>query len=686
MMVDKKRLAVAIGVAVLALAVRLPGAGEMMTVDEENWMLRSGMFWHELFAQRDPGGTFVTSHPGAVTTWVAGAGIVLQESRLGIDIDTSNLRHFRRAAVLPVVVVGALLVGVMAYVVGRLLNWQAAAVGGVLLATEPYLVGMSQIVHVDMLLAQFMALAVLSSLVYWRERGVRWLVATGVFTGLAFATKLLPALWLGVFFLVEFVVWRRRRFATSLLLVLGVAMLTFYAAWPALWVKTGLDRYYVRDVATIATVEHVALSETEEAIVPASFYARTVAGRLTPGSLLMSVGVAVLLGRYAWARYRQRSLVRQAALPDRKLIPAAVIGWLLLFAVSYLLFITVPAKKADRYALPALTALVMLSGLGWYIVGRLLIDRFVCTGKQFQPCRVLSPLIAVALTAVLVVRAVALSPYAIAYNNPWLPDIRPVSQQGWGEGLDQAAAWLNRHVLAERLMVASWYPSVLRTYFNGKTAELSARDDHRVGYVVTYRNMGGRGADTLAAAVLDEYREREPAQVVRVLGEPYVWIYEVLGLHYFDRHVGELIGEMEVGQVVPVEQPAFSAVEIGFATFDSRRNTHDVILHVRESVEAAEDLRTVRVNASELVDGEYYRFMFEPIREAAGRAFFLSLTSPESVPGDAVTVWFTPADVLPGQLMLRRAPLKPGQTNREALRPGDLAYRIPDEEGTSPHK
>jgi hypothetical protein len=113
------------------------------------------------------------------------------------------------------------------------------------------------------------------------------------------------------------------------------------------------------------------------------------------------------------------------------------------------------------------------------------------------------------------------------------------------------------------------------------------------------------------------------------------------------------------------ERDKWSAIEIGFATFSSRTNTEDVIVHVRDSLSATEDLRTARVNARAIVDNEWQKFTWEPIPNSAGREFFVTLTSPTSTPGNAVTVRYSDVDVRPGQLYVNGEP-----------KPGDLAYRI----------
>ncbi len=671
--------------AVLALAVRLPGLGDFMTVDEAKWMVRSGQFYHKLFLQGDPSGTFITTHPGASVMWLAGAGIVWQESRLGFDIDTSNLKHFRLAAALPVAAASALLIGLNVGLLARLLDWRAAGLAGVVLATDPYLTGMSQIVHPDALLALFMTGSFLAFIVYWQEVRRRWLMLTGVLAGLAAATKLLPSLWLLAVFaiMVAASLWLRRSWGVQsyeklrfrdVLFAAAIAVAVLALAWPALMTRSDLQTGAVIDTArNIMSQEHVAPEVSKEPIRPASFYLRTVAGRGTPFTLILSAGMLVAAVR-SWRRNREMPLVM----------------WFFIYAAGYLVLITLAAKKADRYALPALVMLPLMAGWGLGVAMTVMQRRGglaaqVVAGERDLWTKMAAvwgrkPRLAVITAAIillLLAQVLLWSPYAIAYSNPSLPGIRPASQQGWGEGLDAAARLLNTHPVGEELYIASWYPSVTGTYFKGKTMSLSSRNDKRVAYVLTYRNMAGRAQDDVASNVLDEWRESRPVYTVAIGGRPYVNIYALTRLHYFPRHAGELTGGIEVGQVIPVARDNWSALDVGLATFSGRSNTGDVVLHVREDVNAREDLRTVAVNASEIKDSDWHRFEFEPIKNSSSRTYYVSLTSPQSVEGDAVTVKLTDYDLLPGEMVLRRRPLKAGEKNSDFLRSGDLAYRLP---------
>ncbi|MEX2055138.1 MAG: phospholipid carrier-dependent glycosyltransferase [Candidatus Andersenbacteria bacterium] len=646
----------------LALVLRLPGLDQFMTVDEENWLLRGGFFWHELFRKNHPAGTFTTTHPGVLTMWLAGGGISWQEKALGYDVDTSNIRDFREAALWPLVVTTSLLIGLLSLAVA---HGAGAGVGwatGLLLATDPYLAGMSQIVHVDALLALLMALSAVLWLRYLRQPKTALLIGAAVATGLALLNKFLPALWLLPFFgWTALTVWRPSSWPTwktvtsRLLSLLAVAALTIFIVWPASWSYNNTLFYFRKDVPTIVTQEH---SQREESAVndPRTFYIRTILGRASLTTTLLVVVAIVVALRLS-----------------RRHSPEAYVVWYwLTYAAGFLLLISQVAKKGDRYALPAHVALLLLAAWGAVKVWPLL-AQYVPSLHRFKSWA--PHVAAMLLITALFAQLWQWVPYAIAYNNP-LFHVRPLPQQGWGEGLDAAAAWLNAHPLAEEMHIASWYPAVMAPFFKGKTLSLSSRHDGRVAFVVLYRNMQGRGADEEATDLLKEYQDREPVHTIKINGVPYVWMYETIGLRYFERHVGELTGGAQVGQMIPIKKNNWNMVAFGLSNFNSRLNTQDVILHIRESVESTQDLRTVVVNARDIDDQAYHSFTFDPLPDSAGKTYFVSLTSPTSTAGNAITARFTTRDFLPGQFFWRLDALKEGQTNQAFVREGDLAYRV----------
>ena len=327
--------------------------------------------------------------------------------------------------------------------------------------------------------------------------------------GLALGGKLFIALWLPVYFvfagLFSFSGSVRDRAVRTLRLLgvlVSVAVLVFFAVWPALWVKGDLAAPITRDAEYVLFEEHVRFSESENSVSPATFYARTVLGRMAPYTLILVGGAVVVLVLLRWKK-----------LP----VPQEVLR-ILYYVAGYLILITFVAKKADRYALPALVALPVIAG---WLAGsalpamekRLMIRqwRWVVYGALF--------------IAVLTVPSVW-GKHVSAYMSPFGEAVLPLSQQGWGEGLEEAGEWINERPESDALTVASWYPNIFGEYFEGRTVSLVVREKEEVGYVVLYRNMKGREPGALATQVLEEYVGKKPVHVVKINGVEYVWIYE----------------------------------------------------------------------------------------------------------------------------------------------------------------
>jgi hypothetical protein len=94
---------------------------------------------------------------------------------------------------------------------------------------------------------------------------------------------------------------------------------------------------------------------------------------------------------------------------------------------------------------------------------------------------------------------------------------------GWGEGLDQVAAYLNRQPNAERLTVSTLYHHALRPQFRGRTVRIV--EPVTPDYYVQYVNMAQR---QLAPPGIQRLLEsRQPEHIVRIHGIEYAQIYRL---------------------------------------------------------------------------------------------------------------------------------------------------------------
>ena len=203
---------------------------------------------------------------------------------------------------------------------------------------------------------------------------------------------------------------------------------------------------------------------------------------------------------------------------------------LLLFALGFGAFMTIGLKKFDRYIIPTFTALDLLAGasLVW------LIERIVqhLYAKWRTAVTWIILLVFITMQAAFAWRAF---PYFFSYYNPLLGGSRQAvetMQIGWGEGLDQAAHYLNQKPNSNRLSVMAWYGSLSFFYFSKSrvydiNSAWSTLDWDRVNksdYIVIYIHEWQRN---LPAEVLDRLRNLQPEYSVWIDGLEYVKVYKI---------------------------------------------------------------------------------------------------------------------------------------------------------------
>ncbi len=528
---------VAFGVAlyILALGLRLWGLGQSVTADDQDWIGRAVDFAGAV-EQHKPRNTYQSAHPGVPALWVATLVMSPGQVRELEARDAEQATLVRSPSYLPVLIstrralasYAAMLVVVTALLVWRLFGVGPGVLAGLLLAAEPFLVAHSQVFGPDMLMAELMAVSVLAALAYVDGRGGRaYLVGSGVAAGLALSAKAPAILLFGFVPLLGLAFTlagagpyqqagtRRGRvpaFVRDMLLWGGVAALVFVAIWPVLWVDPlgAISRLIleVRGVGesprrwgnfflgTVTTTDDVA------PLLRPIFYPVVTAFRLSPITCLGLLAGAVA----AVAGWRRGSPWRS----DWWRRGAVLAAYVALFG----LMMTMSPKKIDRYLLPVYPVLALLAALGlWWVL------RHPLAARLRWP--------AVALLGVGQALLVAsVQPYPLSFYNPLLGGAA-VAQRvmiiGWGEGLDQIAAYLDRQPNAERIVVVSLYKDQILPHFRGKGVRLD--EWQKADYLATYVNMEQRGLVPLP--LQDLVATAEPDLTVRISGIAYARLYRI---------------------------------------------------------------------------------------------------------------------------------------------------------------
>jgi hypothetical protein len=101
---------------------------------------------------------------------------------------------------------------------------------------------------------------------------------------------------------------------------------------------------------------------------------------------------------------------------------------------------------------------------------------------------------------------------------------------------------------------------------------------------------------------------------------------------------GELLDGHSFGQTFALQYDGLYRIDLYTATY-ARENTHPVIFRVRAAPNAEEDLVRLELPAAEISNSGPTVITFPPLAGTAGKPLYLSVESPGSVPGDAITVY-----------------------------------------------
>jgi 4-amino-4-deoxy-L-arabinose transferase-like glycosyltransferase len=534
-----------------ALLPRLWQLDRFITADEVLFLDHARQFLEGL-TRGDFSLTLGIGYPGVTLAWANALGLWVMSglARLGwlsglpAGLTFDQFLTAAEAQPLPYYVMGrvvsALLVTflllVLYAVARRLLDLEDARpndvawLGVLLLALDPYTLGYSRLAHIAVPLALLMLLTAMAWSLWLKGGPTYWLLLSGIFGGLALLTKttalllvpILPAL-AGLTWLTERHLPARRggkavwpwlgRTWLGWLAVLGIGALVFCALWPAMWQDPGkalgltFDKLWVDKEVGQGNLGMYWMGHFVEDPGPA-FYLVAALLKLSP---LMLIGLVVNLVSLRRARDRSAE-------------------WgLWAYAFLYLLAMTLATKKSVRYMLPSFVAFGFLAAYGLSRAGhwltRATLPRLQRSGYGLTKYIGSKPL-QIGLGVLLLGFALAYAPYYLSYYNPlllgWLWAPRAILV-GWGEGLGDAAHYLNQQPGAEQATVAAWYDWTFAPFFRGRTLPFSTQNALLADYSVVYVNQVQR--DIPDPNLISYFQRRRPQYVVRLNGIDYAWVY-----------------------------------------------------------------------------------------------------------------------------------------------------------------
>ena len=540
---DRRWLSWVIPLAVflLALVPRLFGLDVFLTADEDDQLRFAAGFLTAVLAQ-DWAKAVLLGYPGVPTMALAGIGLGLRYllhqwgwaplPGAGPDL-ASTLAHvteyplaYIQAARVPMVVTASVAVVGMYMMMRRLVDSRVALVAAVLIAFDPFFTANTRILHVDAPLAYFMFLSFLAFLLYLKEERWGWLLLSGLTGALAMLSKTPGAILvviLGAAGLIHALhpppvrfhngqsitsqPARRRwwRLVTAMLLWAIVAVAAFYALWPSMWVDPGQAlSWLARNIGAALNTTHptsgVFWGVTRSDQNPL-YYLISFPFHLTPLTTIgLLIGIIV-----TWRVRRHRALL------------LALWAYVILFIVP----VSIVGRRGDRYILPIYLAFDLLAAVAlWWAADRLASTRWPRLNGRWAWLLGISVVAQISFV-------LSFHPYYFSYLNPLVGGARTAPYLiniGWGEGLDQAARYLNQLPDSPRKTAAAWYSYQFAPFYQGRSVDLSSNEPALTAdYTVFYINQVQRGFP--GKELLAYFRDRQPIHTVRLGGVDYAWIY-----------------------------------------------------------------------------------------------------------------------------------------------------------------
>ena len=553
-----------LAVAVVALP-RLVNMAAFIEGDEAYYWDFTNSFFLAVMSRDWQATAIGFGHPGITLMWLGALGRLIawlvggqpDPATMALPFDFAHLAEYRLPLVLANI---ALTVGVFVLVkrlFGRWVAWTAL----ILMALEPLYLIDARSMRAEALTNGLIVVTLLSFFLFLDRHNRRYLFLSAVLFGLALLTKLSAlfllayvGLVLAVYLLVQPIGWmeRLRRGVAIYLPWVLIAAVLFFALWPVMWVDpaAGLDLSFGLTFRGTRRFRHMyflgqilyddpliylyyplvyLLRVAPPALLGA---AMAVIGLLTP--IFKPVPRATLpssdprgkgLGTVArWVDIRRLRLTR------RQVWTLALLG----FAVSFGLALSLGGHKYERYLMPSLLGMDIVSAVGLCWLAQWVWTRWLHGRTRYS----VETMSWAGLAVLLIVQLGLVLPYHphyYLYANPLLGGPKTAYnnfEMASMFGLDEAARYLNAQPQAQDKRTAAVNSKEFRPMLHGGWLPLDnlgkwSQADYVLIHIYQLQQQ------TMNPALLTYLQRRAPLHVVELAGSPYAWIYPGLAVQYF---------------------------------------------------------------------------------------------------------------------------------------------------------
>ncbi len=549
----------------VALLPRLVGLDVFLTADEDDQIMFASLFLKSAL-KADLSNALVLGYPGIPTLVLGAIGVgarylfhysgliplpwvsadlmtTLEKTTLQFGVFEHPLDFIVWVRV-PMALLAAMSVLGIYLLLRRLLDETLALFATLIIAFDPFILAHTRVIHVDAPLAYFMFLSFLAFILYLTQGGGKLLFTAGLFAGLAALSKTGPAVFLGPILVVSGLCYalfyqlnqpRKLYWKRLVLAVTGCGLIGggfFCLLWPAMWKQPFQTvSWIIRNLASVNRIAHPTtgvfwggrLSDQNPfyylIVLPYHLTPLTTIGLLAALGLMVAGVVAYFYARTPTSIPPESGGTKGGAFHMLPLT-LSLIAYVTLFVGP----VSLVSRRGDRYILPVYFALDLLALLGlWWMATYLSSLHFFKKMSFYSTPRLLGGLIFLQILFILPIH-----PYYLAYFNPLLGGGKTAAYYlnvGWGEGLDQAALYLNNHTDKQTHQTAAWYSNQFAPFYKSATVDLSDQNSALFSeYVVFYINQVQRGFPS--REILDYFHQRQPDYIVKLGNIKYAWIYK----------------------------------------------------------------------------------------------------------------------------------------------------------------
>jgi 4-amino-4-deoxy-L-arabinose transferase-like glycosyltransferase len=341
------------------LVTRIPFLGyDEINPDAVNWHFRSEQFIVGL-KTGDFSKTYQHYHPGVTLMWLMGVPIELNRQLNPQDrvYTEANFLRLHQLAKYSLIAAQLALSVVLLWTLKAILGLNKSLITVSLFTFEPFFLGNSRLLHMDVLLSLLIILSLTCAYKHYLHRSVSSILLAGFFAGLACLTKSVGLATPVFIALCLLILAARTHTARKQALGYIVAFLaatvgTVFMLFPALWINpTGvLSDIYSEGlrVGTRRGHEQVILGDAVDVAGP-GFYPLVLALKTSP---LIWLGVSLTIWQCVRNRRKFQDDTRQFS------------AYVLLFYLLYLGGMSMASKKLDRYMIPLFPALGIVAMTG----------------------------------------------------------------------------------------------------------------------------------------------------------------------------------------------------------------------------------------------------------------------------------------------------------------------------------